>query len=71
MDPPVVKPCEPPAGLAKLADALKYHGIDHQVIDANFEGISFLRANADIQPEMPASIWTKRAFSHLRCHDIP
>jgi len=65
INPPVVKPCEPPAGLAKLAGALKYHDIDHQVIDANIEGISFILEKAEIQPEMLANTWSKRAHSHL------
>ena len=66
INPPVVKPCEPPPGLAKLAGALKYHGIDCQVIDANIEGLSFLLENAPIQPDMPAAATAiKRARSHL------
>ncbi len=66
INPPVVKPCEPPPGLAKLAGALKNHGIDHQVIDANIEGLSFLLENAAIQPETPVNTSIKRARSHLR-----
>jgi hypothetical protein len=40
--PPVVKPCEAPAGLAKLASVMKRHNIPYRVIDANMEGISSL-----------------------------
>jgi uncharacterized protein YbgA (DUF1722 family) len=40
--PPLVKPCEPPAGLAKLAGAMNRHNIPYKVIDANMEGISSL-----------------------------
>ena len=61
INPPVVKPCEPPPGLAKLGGALKYHGIDCQVIDANIEGLSFLLENAVMQPDMPPTTSIKRA----------
>lgn len=40
--PPLVKPCEPPAGLAKLAGSMNHHNIPCKVIDANMEGISSL-----------------------------
>ena len=40
--PPVVKPCEPPAGLAKLAGVMYDHDIPCKVIDANLEGLSSL-----------------------------
>lgn len=65
INPPVVKPCEPPPGPAKLAGALKYHGIVHQVIDANIEGLWFLLENAAIHPGTPANTSIKRAYAHL------
>ncbi|MEN6317387.1 MAG: radical SAM protein [Syntrophaceae bacterium] len=37
--PPLVKPCEAPAGLAKLAGAMNHHKIPYTIIDANREGI--------------------------------
>ncbi len=58
--PPIVKPCEPPGGLALLSGALKAHNIEHKVYDANIEGLLYL-INSDIEPE---SSWTKRALSH-------
>ena len=58
--PPVVKPCEPPGGLALLSGALKKHNIDHRVYEANIEGLLFL-INSKIKPE---SSWTKRALAH-------
>ncbi len=58
--PPVVKPCEPPGGVALLSGALTKHNIDHKVYDANIEGLLFL-INSDIKPE---SSWTKRALRH-------
>ena len=42
--PPVVKPCEAPAGLAKLAGAMNHHTIPYTLIDVNMEGISSLLA---------------------------
>ena len=40
--PPVSKGCEPPAGVALLAGALKQHNIPCTVIDANIEGLMWL-----------------------------
>ena len=55
--PPVVKPSEPPAGLAKLAGALSSHNIPHCIVDANIEGILSLLGNAPGGPDR----WTQRA----------
>ncbi|MFY9399646.1 MAG: radical SAM protein [Desulfomonilia bacterium] len=59
--PPVSKPCEPPAGLAALAGALKAHGARCRVIDANLEGLSFLLSGR----EGAADTWTRRSLRHL------
>jgi radical SAM superfamily enzyme YgiQ (UPF0313 family) len=59
--PPVVKPCEPPAGIAKLSGALSAHGISHQVLDANLEGLLSL---LDTPPTAPDT-WTRRAVKNL------
>ena len=40
--PPMTKPSEPPAGIAKLSSCLHANGINHGVIDANLEGILYL-----------------------------
>jgi len=40
--PPVSKSCEPPAGIARLAGALRENGIPCTVLDANVEGLHFL-----------------------------
>ena len=59
--PPVAKPCEPPAGIAKLAGALTSNGIACQVLDASIEGIlSLLEA-----PATPSDTWTRRASRNL------
>src|SRR5512139_855875 len=62
--PPVVKPCEPPAGIAKLCGALNYHGIKFRVWDANLEGLLSLMK----VPPLPSDTWTCRAFRHLPKH---
>jgi len=62
--PPVAKPCEPPAGIAKLCGALNHHGIRYGVLDANLEGLlSLLKASP-----VPSDTWTSRASRHLSKH---
>ena len=78
--PPVVKPCEPPAGLAKLAGVMYDHDIPCKVIDANVEGISSLleggmgsynpekcmdNGNKRAIPENSWNTWTSRSFRYL------
>lgn len=78
--PPVVKPCEPPAGLAKLAGVMNYHNIPCKVIDANVEGIVSLLMQSRGVINLPGDIketpkkkrivtlldtWTRRAFRDL------
>jgi radical SAM superfamily enzyme YgiQ (UPF0313 family) len=59
--PPVAKPSEPPAGIAKLSGALHRHGIKHRVLDANLEGLLYLIH----QPPLRSDKWTDRAFRNL------
>lgn len=59
--PPVSRPCEPPAGLARLAGALKAHGRQCLVIDANMEGLISLLKNKGTAEDT----WTRRASLHL------
>jgi hypothetical protein len=62
--PPVAKPCEPPAGIAKLCGALNHHRIRFNVLDANLEGLlSLLKI-----PPASSDTWTRRAFHHLSGH---
>ena len=42
--PPIAKPCEPPAGVAMLAGALKAHDIPYTVIDANIATLPAISA---------------------------
>jgi radical SAM superfamily enzyme YgiQ (UPF0313 family) len=59
--PPVAKPCEPPAGIAKLAGALKAHGISCSVLDSNLEGLLYLLE----QPQTANDTWTRRAVKNI------
>jgi len=59
--PPVAKPCEPPAGVAKLAGLLKSQGISCTVLDANLEGMLYLLD----QPKTATDTWTRRAIKNL------
>ncbi len=62
--PPVAKPGEPPAGIARLAGALGRHGIKHRVVDANLEGLLFLLQ----EPQAGGDTWTKRAWKNRDAH---
>ena len=61
VNPPVVKPCEAPAGIAKLAGALKHHHIPCAVLDANLEGLLSLLKRVPAQHDT----WTKVASRRL------
>jgi radical SAM superfamily enzyme YgiQ (UPF0313 family) len=56
--PPVVKPCEPPPGIARLAGSLRSRGIRCNVLDANLEGLLGLM---DTVPDA-SDKWTARAL---------
>jgi hypothetical protein len=62
--PPVSKPCEPPAGIARLCGALNHHGIKYRVLDANLEGLLSLLKS----PSVSSDTWTSRASRHLSRH---
>lgn len=62
--PPVAKPCEPPAGIARLAGALRGGGVNCTVIDANIEGLHHVLRSA-----VPGDdTWSRRAHRHLKKH---
>ena len=60
VNPPVVKPCEAPAGIAKLTGALHHHGIACEVFDANAQSLLGERE----APQKSSDAWTRRAFRH-------
>jgi hypothetical protein len=62
--PPVAKPSEPPAGIARLSSCLKANGIGHQVIDANLEGMLGLMRSA-AKDGSRRNRWDARSFKTL------
>jgi len=64
INPPVTKPCEPPAGLAKLAWALRSRGLDCRVYDASIDGLLDLVRG----PSAAGDTWTRRALTHRDAH---
>jgi radical SAM superfamily enzyme YgiQ (UPF0313 family) len=61
INPPLVKPSEPPPGIARLYGALSMAGVKCSVIDANIEGLLYLLAKS--QPG--SDRWTRRAYRNL------
>ncbi len=60
--PPVAKPSEPPAGIARLAGFLKDNSIGVKTIDASLHGLLYL-----MNPEgLPDDTWTSRASARLQ-----
>ena len=62
--PPVAKPGEPPAGIARLAGALREGGLDCRVIDASIGGLNFLLD----RPIQATDTWTRRAVRNRDRH---
>jgi hypothetical protein len=62
ISPPLVKPCEPPAGIARLAGALRAAGKKCTIVDASIEGFYFLLRNGQQSSE---DTWSRRAVHHL------
>ena len=58
--PPVSKPCEPPAGLAKLAWSLRAQGVDCRVYDASIDGFLGMLD----RPLAADDTWSRRALAH-------
>lgn len=59
--PPVAKPCEPPAGIAALAGALKSRGVPTTLLDGNLEGVMHLLAS----PQTGKDNWSRQAIKGL------
>ncbi|MDX9788581.1 MAG: radical SAM protein [Desulfobacterales bacterium] len=60
--PPVVRPCEPPPGIARLAGALAWHGVECEILDANIEGLEYLLNS----PAPAMDTWTRRAVTGIQ-----
>lgn len=58
--PPVAKPCEPPAGIARLAGLLAARGVEHRLFDANLECMLHLLLTPEGR-EKTTDVWTRRA----------
>ncbi len=62
--PPVTRPCEPPAGVSRLAGTLISHGIGCTVFDANLHCLlATLRKTPDLH-----DTWNRRAWSGAKAH---
>ena len=62
--PPVAKPCEPPAGVARLAGTLRAAGVDCRIHDASLAGIlGLLERDGDAE-----DTWSRRALKHRAAH---
>jgi hypothetical protein len=59
--PPLAKPCEAPAGIARLAGALRGHGQACTLVDANLEGLLSLLDT----PLAATDTWSRRAGRNL------
>lgn len=65
---PVVKPCEPPAGIGKLCGALGREGVPVSVLDANLEGLLGLLGDAASAERPAEDRWTARARRNYPAH---
>lgn len=63
--PPVAKPCEPPAGIARLSGALSDHGRSHTVLDANIEALLYVINGTRLQSHHQYDRWTTRALRNI------
>jgi len=61
--PPVAKPSEPPAGIARLSGMLSMHRVDHCLLDANIEGLHYLLRMHP--PPEKGDRWTRRALKNI------
>jgi len=62
--PPVTRPSEPPAGIARLAGSLRGSGVHVDVWDANLEGL----LSAIMDPPGADDTWTRRATRDREGH---
>ncbi len=60
--PPVSKPSEPPAGIAKLSGVLNNHGLKTLLLDANLEGMGYLLRSSGLHVPQATDTWSGRAL---------
>jgi len=63
--PPVAKPCEPPAGIARLSGALACCGIPHTILDANLEALLYFIGSTHAEANEHYDTWTSRALRNI------
>jgi radical SAM superfamily enzyme YgiQ (UPF0313 family) len=63
--PPVAKPCEPPAGLARLAGVIRGHGQKCTLLDGNVEGLLFLAGSDPAAAKTSIGTWSRRACRNV------
>lgn len=61
VNPPALRPCEAPAGLAQLSGTLAAHGVPHGVLDAGLECTLDLAQRGTVDGATPDT-WTARAL---------
>jgi len=64
LHPPVTRPCEPPAGVSRLAGTLISHGIACSVFDVNLHCLSAMLGRA---PDLDDT-WSRRAWAGVKSH---
>src|SRR3990172_9907464 len=62
--PPVSKPSEPPAGIARLSGFLRGHGLKIILLDANLEGMTYLLKSVGSSSLEAPDTWSRRALRH-------
>ncbi len=65
--PPVSRPAEPPAGIARLCGALRALNLEHVVVDLNLEGMFNMLENAG-KGDGVSDKWTKRAEKNFEAN---
>lgn len=68
INPPVSKPGEAPAGIARLSGMLARQSVEHVLLDANLEGLLHLLGQP-LPSGRSDSAWTRRAFRNC-AHNI-
>lgn len=66
LNPPLIKPSEPPAGLALLAGTITEHGYSCHVVDLNLEAIYYLLLEAPDQTDTWGRRCVKNRLSNLK-----
>ena len=63
--PPVAKPGEPPAGIARLSGVLASNNINHTVVDANLEALLHIINDTHLDSAIKYDNWTARSLRNI------